>query len=251
MRSGNMKRINWYVVVGFLLIVLSVILYVGHFFIFRDMHHIFIYFLGDLAFLPIEVLLVTIIIHRMLNMREKRTMIEKMNMVIGAFFSELGTALMKHFFEFDVNFNTISKHFLTIKDWSKKDFINGKEKLHTFNFDIDISIGDLDNLRAFLLEKRDFLLRLLENPNLLEHDSFTNLLWAITHLTEELGCREHCGELIDSDLSHLAGDMKRAYVILIQVWLDYMNHLRVSYPYLFSLATRMNPFNPDASPVVK
>jgi len=30
-------------------------------------------------------------------MREKRTMIEKMNMVIGAFFSELGTALMKHY----------------------------------------------------------------------------------------------------------------------------------------------------------
>ena len=247
-----MKRINWYVAVGFILIVLSVILYVWHFFIFEDVHHIFIYFLGDLAFLPLEVLLVTIIIHRMLNMREKRSMIEKMNMVIGAFFSELGTELMKHFFEFDVSIDALSKNFLNIEDWSRNDFTINKQKLLTYNFDIDTNKGDIDKLRAFLQEKRDFLLNLLGNPNLLEHDSFTNLLWAITHLTEELGCREeHCVELIDSDLSHLAGDMKRAYIILIQEWLDYMNHLRISYPYLFSLAARMNPFNPDASPVVK
>lgn len=246
-----MKRINWYVVVGLFLIVLSFVLYVVHFLLFRDAHHIFIYFLGDLAFVPIEVLLVTLIIHRMLNMREKRAIIEKLNMVIGAFFSEIGTGLMKHFFEFDANFNTISNHFLTIKDWSKKDFADSKQKLHTFNIDIDISKGNIHNLSAFLMEKRDFLLRLLENPNLLEHDSFTDLLWAITHLTEEIACRGSYVEPIDSDLSHLAGDMKRAYIILIQQWLDYMNHLRVSYPYLFSLATRMNPFNPDASPIVK
>ena len=246
-----MKRINWYLVVGFLLVVLSIFLYIIHFLIFGDTHHILIYFFGDLAFVPIEVLLVTLIIHRMLSMREKRAIVEKLNMVIGAFFSEVGTSLMKYFFEFDVNFKTISKHFLTIKDWSKKDFINSKRKLHTFDFDIDISKGNLDSLRAYILERRDFLLRLLENTNLLEHDSFTDLLWAITHLIEELACRENCGELIDSDFEHLAGDIKRAYVILIREWLDYINHLRVSYPYIFSLTVRMNPFNPDASPVVK
>jgi hypothetical protein len=33
----------------------------------------------------------------------------------------------------------------------------------------------------FLLEERDFLLRLLENPTLLEHESFTDLLRAVFH----------------------------------------------------------------------
>jgi len=246
-----MKRFNWYFVVSFLLIVLSIFSYFIHFLIFRDIHHIFIYFLGDLAFVPIEVLLVTVIIHRMLNMREKRAIIEKLNMVIGAFFSEVGTSLMKHFFKFDDNFNTISERFLTIKEWSKKDFFTSKRELHTFNFTIDIKKGNLDSLHSFLIKKRDFLLRLLENPNLLEHDTFTDLLWAVTHLTEELACRENLNETIESDAQHLAADMKRAYVILIKEWLDYMNHLRISYPYLYSLAIRMNPFNPDASPVVK
>jgi hypothetical protein len=246
-----MKRLNWYFVVGILLFTLSFVLYLLHFFVFKDSHHIFIYFLGDLAFVPIEVLVVTIIIHRMLNMREKRNMMEKLNMVIGAFFNEVGTELMRLLFTFDDNFSTLNKYFLDIQKWSKKDFIVTRQKLHTFHFGININKGELDSLRAFFTAKRDFILMLLQNPNLLEHDTFTDLLWAITHLTEELACRDSCIEVLDSDLEHLAGDMRRAYIILIQEWLDYMNHLRASYPYLFSLAVRMNPFNPEASPVVK
>jgi hypothetical protein len=30
-----------------------------------------------------------------------------------------------------------------------------------------------------------------------------------------------------------------------------MKHLKIDYPYLFSLAVRTNPFNPDASPEVR
>jgi hypothetical protein len=33
-------------------------------------------------------------------------------------------------------------------------------------------------------------------------------------------------------------------------WLAYTQHLKASYPFLFSLAARMNPLNPDSSPIV-
>ena len=39
--------------------------------------------------------------------------------------------------------------------------------------------------------------------------------------------------------------------MLIIEWLAYMKHLKESYPYLFSLAVRTNPFDPAASPEVK
>jgi len=94
------------------------------------------------------------------------------------------------------------------------------------------------------------MLRLLENPNLLEHDSFTHLLWAVFHLTEELSNRRSVKDLPDSDYEHLSGDIKRAYVLLLSEWLDYMRHLKRNYPYLFSLAMRTNPFDPAASPIV-
>jgi hypothetical protein len=87
----------------------------------------------------------------------------------------------------------------------------------------------------------------MENPNLLEHESFSNLLLAVFHLTEELDKRVDLRKLPASDYAHLRGDIKRAYIILIAQWLDYMQHLHGQYPYLFSLAIRTNPFNPEAS----
>jgi len=78
-----------------------------------------------------------------------------------------------------------------------------------------------------------------------------HLLWAVFHLTEELNSRADTRGLPDTDYKHLSGDIKRAYVILISEWLSYMKHLKVDYPYLFSLAVRTNPFDPNALPEVK
>jgi len=102
-----------------------------------------------------------------------------------------------------------------------------------------------------LKEKRQFLLNLLENPNLLEHESFTNLLWAVFHLTDELTHRKGLDRLPENDYQHLAGDIKRAHHLLILEWLNYMKHLKTNYPYLFSLAVRTNPFDANASVEVR
>ncbi len=42
-------------------------------------------------------------------------------------------------------------------------------------------------------------------------------------------------------------DIKRVYISLVEEWLRYLIHLKKHYPYLFSLAARKNPFNPEAS----
>ncbi|GAH18754.1 unnamed protein product, partial [marine sediment metagenome] len=75
-----MKNIRWQIFLGVILIALSTVLYLIHYGIFRDAHHIFIYMVGDIAFVPIEVFLVTVIIHRLLNEREKRSIRNKLNM---------------------------------------------------------------------------------------------------------------------------------------------------------------------------
>ena len=81
-----------YLSIGF--VALTGLLYFVHYLIFRDVHHIFIYLLGDLAFLPLNVLLVVIIIERVLARREMQAKLEKLNMVMGAFFSEVGNHLL-------------------------------------------------------------------------------------------------------------------------------------------------------------
>ena len=87
-----MRRLfSWQLILGLSLVALSAIVYWIHYLIFHDIHHIFIYMLGDVASVFIEVLLVTLIMHNLLAHREKQSMLKKLNMVIGAFFSEFDT----------------------------------------------------------------------------------------------------------------------------------------------------------------
>src|SRR4030066_763160 len=119
-----MKLFNWQVVLGLILIALSAFVYFIHYLIFRDLHHVFIYLIGDLAFVFIEVLLVTLIIHRLLSLKEKRSLLEKLNMLIGAFFSEIGTALLAYISDFDPRLNEIKKELVVTGNWSDKEFSN-------------------------------------------------------------------------------------------------------------------------------
>jgi hypothetical protein len=246
-----MKRINWQITLALGLVLLSTVLYLAHFVLFRDPHHIFIYFVGDVAFIPIEVLLVTVVIHQLLSRREKRTMLQKMNMVIGAFFSEVGTQLLRSFADLDPQSDTLRNQVTATADWSDRSFRDRRRSINGHDYNIDSTREDLGQLRRFLLDKRGFLLVLLENPNLLEHDSFTDLLWAVFHLTEELAHRGDLTQITDTDLEHLVGDIKRAYKQIVGEWLDYVKHLNDDYPYLFSLAVRTNPFDPEARPEVR
>jgi hypothetical protein len=246
-----MKRISWQVKFGILLILLSALWYLFHYFIFHDWHHIFIYLIGDIAFVPIEVLLVTLIIHQLLDRKEKRSRLEKLNMVIGAFFSEVGTRLLTVLSDNDPGLDDIRKGLIITADWSDQEFSRANKHLRNYEFGVDMQKIDLVQLHDFLVKKRDFMVRLLENPVLLEHESFTELLRAVFHLTEELASREDVTQLTDPDREHLRGDIKRAYTILGDSWLDYMEHLKDNYPYLFSLAMRTNPFDEEASPIVQ
>jgi hypothetical protein len=244
------KNLIQKIVFGLFLILLSVFFYVVHYMLFRDAHHIFIYLIGDIAFVFIEVLLVTLIIHQVLSEREKRSMLNKLNMVIGAFFSEVGTPLLKYFTSFDTNAEQISKHLIVSNDWSPEHFTQMQAVLKRHDYKIDSRVGDLQGLKDFIVGKRAFLLRLLENPNLLEHEAFTELLWAVFHLAEELSHRTTIKDLPETDYVHLSGDVKRVHQLLVREWLSHMEHLKDDYPYLFSLAVRTNPFDPNATPEV-
>ena len=246
-----MKRPSWQLALGLALVALSAVVYLIHYFVFRDLHHIFIYLVGDVAFVFVEVLLVTLIIHRLLGEREKRAKLEKLNMVIGTFFSQVGTNLLAYLSDADPGLEDIRSELIVDGDWSEQRFSSADKRLRVYEYDIDIQKVSLPALESFLGEKREFLVRLLENPTLLEHESFTELLRAVFHLAEELAARPTLADLPDTDYHHLVGDLRRIYGLLVDQWLDYMWHLKNNYPYLFSLAMRTNPFDQEASPLVR
>jgi hypothetical protein len=186
----------------------------------------------------------------MLNRREKKARIEKLNMVASLFFSEIGNRLLTYFVELDPQAASLRKELVITNDWSAADFLKVSQLLKNHKYNIDIEKIPQEELRTFFAGKVDLLLRLLENPALLERESFTETLRAVFHFRDELLLRQDISQLPESDRKHLAGDMKRAYKLLAYQWMDYMKHLKDNYPYLFSLAMRTNPFDLSASPIV-
>ncbi len=248
-----MKNIvNWRLQLIIIFVALSALTYFIHYLIFHDVHHIFLYMIGDMGFLFLDVLLVVLVIEHLLNRREKRLLLNKLNMVIGTFFSEVGLELMRRFFRFLPEAKELAEDLDIKLNWKPKDFQRAAARAEKFSYAAHVDADSLAELREFLRSKRDFLLRLLENPNLIEHDRFTDLLWAVFHLTEELDLRQDLiSNLPQTDYEHLANDLTRAYSMLAREWVYYTSHLQRSYPFLFSLAARINPFNPNPSPIVQ
>ncbi len=104
--------------------------------------------------------------------------------------------------------------------------------------------ADLDWLRNFLRKKRPFVLQLLVNPNILEHERGSNLIWSILFLTEELEARSN---IPDKDPQYFAESIRRVFQLLGAEWLTYVQFLKENHPFLFSLILESNPF--QARPV--
>jgi len=190
-------------------------------------------------------------IEYLIDMRERSQRIEKLNMIIGVFYSEIGTKLLKKFSAIDPGIHEIRSALVVSNNWSDDDFKKAHTVLKLHSFGLDSRALSLEELHTFLSYHKGFMISLLENPQLFEHDRFTGLLHAVFHLSEELIARGQLIGLPQTDYDHLSGDLTRVYGQLVIEWLVYMQHLKKKYPYLFSLAMRTNPFDANASTIVR
>lgn len=238
------------VILATILIAISILAYFIHYIIFKDPHHIFIFMVSDLAFVFLEVFLVVLVIERILTKREKQSMLNKLNMVAGAFFSEVGNKLLAKLINCFNQRDKICPCLNVSKDWTSNDYKKALVFIDEMSDKPRCNNIKLDELRDFLVKKRSFILRLIENPNVLEHEHGSNLLWAVLHLTDELEARASLGNLPQSDLDYLSISIQRVYRLLSSEWIIYMEYLQSEHPFLFSLILRTHPFQNKPSPVV-
>ena len=243
-------RLLWELRVALVLLAASLLLYGIHFIWFRDLRHIWIWSFTSLAFLPISVLVVTLLINRLLSVRDTARRLDKLNMLIGIFFSSVGNELLLRFSDWDAESQYLRSHLGAPEPWGKLQEKAVLAILAKHRASVSVDQKQLISLKAYLDPKMDFLMRLIENPNLLEHENFTQLLRAVFHLAEELACRKDLDSTPESDVRHLTGDIERAYALLNRNWALYMIFLRRNFPFLFSLSVRTNPFDRSSSVVI-
>jgi hypothetical protein len=240
------KVLSWQFWSAIILIALCAIVYGIHYAIFKDARSIFFYLIMDIAFLFLNVLIVALIINRLLEYRAKQVILSHLNMAIGTFFSEIGMDVVKLCITFDQKTDDVRAILAHPMTWKEPDYSKIKMNILKHASGIDSKKGDLEELKQQLISKRPFLLSLLQNQNLLEHESFTDMLWATFHVTDELAHRKSTNTLSEADYKHLSGDITRMYLLVLVCWIDYLKHLARDYPYLYSLAIRTNPFDGEA-----
>jgi hypothetical protein len=227
-----------------MLLLLSALTYALHFIVFRDLHHILLYGLHELAFIPIEVLVVSLVLEKVIQQIEKNERRAKAKMVIGAFMSEVGIEFLSKVAR------KIGENQESILTREKlEELVSAGEKdmnwfLKNFfsSLDLDIDVTTLAGIKELLETKRAFLVGIFENPALSLDESFTGLVFATLHLADELSYRKDFSKLPAEDIEHLANDLKRAFEALFREWLAYLKFAKEHYPYLYSLYIRTNPF---------
>ena len=244
-----MKKPNKNLVIILLLVLLAALLYGLQLLIFHDQKDTAFYLLQDLAFLSLQVAIVTVALGWLLRAQEKKDRLKKANMQISAFFSEAGTDMIRSMLSFAVLPEGGWGLEVTAK-WAAADFQKAAARVRGLPFTTEAARSDLAALKRLLLEKRSFLLSMLASPNLLEHDTFTDMLWAVNHLADELKLRDSLDDLPAADMNHLALDINRALRAVLVQWVYYMEHLKTDYLYLFSLEVRNSPFSMGASVVI-
>jgi hypothetical protein len=230
---------------GFFIILMAVLsagLFLLQNFLFHRSGDTGFYFFQDLAFLPINVLLVTLGVNAFISYREKQETYDKVNILIGEFFAESGFDVIRTLNTFVSNAEQVNTCAASNASCGVRDLRKFKRNMEKMQITADASRGNLEQLKSSLLAIKQNLLAMFENPNLLEHDRFTEMLWALYHLMDELRSRESLFGLPASDLKHLSGDIGRAYSLLVVEWAYIVKHMKQRYPYLYSLASRKNPF---------
>ena len=236
------KQKKEFLIIGIGLIGLSLLLHYVHYLVFQDLHHTLIFLFADIAFIPMEVFFTTLVIDKLLEKREKEHLKDKLSMLIGVFFSELGTDILDTFVHTDNNTELIAKEAIVTKEWDKNDFKNLEKVVNEYEYKVDIEKIDLIALEKKLNTQKDLVINLITNPMLIEHEEFSEMLMSILHLREELSSR--CSHNLEAyEVQHLELDINVAYRYLAFEWVQYMKQLKANYPQLFLKALINNPFD--------
>ncbi|WP_296874135.1 hypothetical protein [uncultured Methanobrevibacter sp.] len=250
------KRLSWKAKFSILMVILIIIIYGSNYLVLGDAEHIISYIWTHLGFIPVDILIVAFLLDEIIERKEKEAMLEKLDMLMSTFFSELGNDLIGQLSAVN-KYNADTQTLKSIKNWDEKDFDAKLDELKNASIDFQADIAPeereefLENLRTLLVGKREFIINLINNPNLLEKEEFTGLINAILHLDEELEHRTDLALVNDADFGHLNGDMQRVYNKLVYEWVYYLRYLYKHHPYMIALIIRTNPFDEDADVYVK
>lgn len=229
-----MRSLKQNLFVPAILICLSIILFLVHYLMFGQLENTIYYSFMSFCFIPINILAVTLVFEKLVERRVRLERASKLNMIVGLFFSDIGFVLLKLIVAGDEKIKILKLDFNDLK--------SSRDKFNCHDHKCDFEKINYNELEKLIVGSRDILTSLISNENILEHQTFADLLMSLMHLRDEIIFIEH-KEVTQDDWNHLNVDLIRVYKNLTFEWINYLEHLKSFYPYQYNGAIKFNPFS--------
>ena len=218
-----------------LLLCTSALLYAIHYLIFRDLHHLAIFGLHELAFVPLEVILVTLGLDKLVEKTHREEARSKVSIIETLYFNESGGTMLRYLTSFDPDAARLRELLQVTENWRSSDFRQAIRQLKSYPF-----LLDLDRIDFFGLHYH--LSSMLENPALTQSEAFTEMIMKIYLLWEELDGRTNLYQLPEKDRNYLAELLHEIYRELTEYWLDNVYNHSIHNRFRLHRAIESNPF---------
>ena len=225
-----------------LLLCASVLLYAIHYLIFRDLHHLAIFGLHELAFVPLEVILVTLGLDQLVEKTHREEARSKVSIIETLYFNESGSTMLRYLTSFDPDAARLRELLQVTQDWRSSDFRQAIRQLKSYPFLLDLERIDFFGLHYHLSQRHAYYRSMLENPALTQSEAFTEMIIKIYLLWEELDGRTNLYQLPEKDRSYLAELLHEIYRELTEYWLDNVYNHSIHNRFRLHRAIESNPF---------
>lgn len=225
-----------------LLLCASALLYAIHYLIFRDLHHLAIFGLHELAFVPLEVILVTLGLDQLVEKTHREEARSKVSIIETLYFNESGSTMLRYLTSFDPDAARLRELLQVTQDWRSSDFRQAIRQLKSYPFLLDLERIDFFGLHYHLSQRHEYYRSMLENPALTQSEAFTEMIMKIYLLWEELDGRTNLYQLPEKDRSYLAELLHEIYRELTEYWLDNVYNHSIHNRFRLHRAIESNPF---------
>ena len=110
---------RWKIKFSILMVILIIIIYGSNYLVLGDAEHIISYIWTHLGFIPVDILVVAFLLDEIIERKEKEAMLEKLDMLMSTFFSEVGNELISQLSSVN-KYNTNTEDLKSIKNWDEK-----------------------------------------------------------------------------------------------------------------------------------
>ena len=225
-----------------LLLCASALLYAIHYLIFRDLHHLAIFGLHELAFVPLEVILVTLGLDQLVEKTHREEARSKVSIIETLYFNESGGTMLRYLTSFDPDAARLRELLQVTEDWHSSDFRQAIRQLKSYPFLLDLDRIDFFGLHYHLSQRHEYYRSMLENPALTQSEAFTEMIMKIYLLWEELDGRTNLYQLPEKDRNYLAELLHEIYRELTEYWLDNVYNHSIHNRFRLHRAVKSNPF---------